>query len=1008
MASIYCHAIQIETDDGTGRRVSATDTGLGLSSGVFRLITGRPSIGSVSGDTTSMRGPSNTTWYSGRLSADGLTCSRSCDIIETGGLSQVSGFSFGIINTSAFFDAIADLGIKLSRCRVTYWYVTSADASAFAFTQRWQGVVDDNPFSELTMKVQCVDNLKSLLSRSVPAFPVDETSFPLAFPDAKGKMIPVAIGRVAYSPTVNVSGSGSKVEINFDNTTEFYVTAATSYTAGTLTLILITRNRQFATNDSRIVGKSVHVIAGGVDQSRAIVSNTASTFNATISMYVTSVVLDEALDVSTAFVAWTAAGTGQNVWYFEVVKYTASYIASQKPIYDFIDNPKGTPYLMTFVTDDKVFQDFSEILSEFSLTNLAALGFPGLAAIVSSLDGGAISVYFPIYPDDIKVVSKTSITGGDFPAVAASCPLLVDKLDSTYYTVLAAASTSPTLVLDVYFSAAQINKSWDDIYILFDISHKYDTLLTAIFMQISAVGKDNMARVTSTVVAAYAIINTTLSTSYVDMLSLPAVYFPAGGGSDSTFQTHKASLSLVSLVDDIKKSIAYNVLRATVTATVNDGYTLRFKEMGFVAKRTVSITTEDIYTSLIGEMFGSVWYGSAARKTAANPILLIGDAAEHLLRNYAYQYPVWQAGKAYVAGEIVRPTSANDNAHFYIVTTAGTSHASTEPTWPTTTEATVADGTVTWTELGTFKIDTAAFDAVAGYRALWNIGRTLTESQSVEEVLKELADHSFLGIMTDAQGRISPRSWLDDTTPTVTFSESNILAGTLGEMSDSPMRRVYNDFTVKYDYSPGTQKFNKQMTVTKADQPAFPAETDLLGDTHASLGTFTVTRFSFPFGSGYIFRFVTSGAHGLATGDIVSLSGNTVSPLSFDFSARPVSVVDTTTFYVLGHETSSASSTAGTLTENTVSTVKWKTYVSGIDSYVDAKELWEMCRTSYLDTKTISKLPDALGECKWFPDPYAPIPMATPCFQTWLGLVICTRQCYTSDSWSPGQRGRRR
>jgi len=333
---------------------------------------------------------------------------------------------------------------------------------------------------------------------------------------------------------------------------------------------------------------------------------------------------------------------------------------------------------------------------------------------------------------------------------------------------------------------------------------------------------------------------------------------------------------------------------------------------------------------------------------------------------------VWQAGKVYVAGEIVRPTSANDNDHFYIVTTAGTSHASTEPTWPTTTEGTVADGTVTWTELGTFKIDTTAFDAMAGYRALWNIGRTLTDKASVEEVLKDIAEHSFIGIMTDAQGRISPRSWLDDTTPTVTFSEANILAGTLGEMSDSPMRRVYNDFTVKYDYNPGTQKFNKQMTVTKADQPAFPAETDLLSDAPTSLGTFTILRLTV-FGT-TTFQVTTSGAHGLSDGDFVSLTGNTVSPLSYNFAARAVSVYSTTVFMVEGHTVSASSTTVGTLTKNTVSTLKWKTYVSGIGSYADAKNLWEQCRTSYLDTKTILKMPDSLGECKWHIDPLATDP----------------------------------
>jgi len=37
------------------------------------------------------------------------------------------------------------------------------------------------------------------------------------------------------------------------------------------------------------------------------------------------------------------------------------------------------------------------------------------------------------------------------------------------------------------------------------------------------------------------------------------------------------------------------------------------------------------------------------------------------------------------------------NSHSYKCTTAGTSHATTEPTWSTTNGATQTDGTVTWT-----------------------------------------------------------------------------------------------------------------------------------------------------------------------------------------------------------------------------------------------------------------------------------------------------------------------
>lgn len=67
----------------------------------------------------------------------------------------------------------------------------------------------------------------------------------------------------------------------------------------------------------------------------------------------------------------------------------------------------------------------------------------------------------------------------------------------------------------------------------------------------------------------------------------------------------------------------------------------------------------------------------------------------------------WAAATAYAVGDVVRPTSGN--GHLYMCVVAGTSHASTEPTWPTTSRLTVTDNSsVTWAEIGT---NIVVFDA---------------------------------------------------------------------------------------------------------------------------------------------------------------------------------------------------------------------------------------------------------------------------------------------------------
>ena len=57
----------------------------------------------------------------------------------------------------------------------------------------------------------------------------------------------------------------------------------------------------------------------------------------------------------------------------------------------------------------------------------------------------------------------------------------------------------------------------------------------------------------------------------------------------------------------------------------------------------------------------------------------------------------WVANTAYALGDVVVPTAGLENGFRYECTTAGTSHATTEPTWKTTEGETNTDGTVVWT-----------------------------------------------------------------------------------------------------------------------------------------------------------------------------------------------------------------------------------------------------------------------------------------------------------------------
>ena len=90
---------------------------------------------------------------------------------------------------------------------------------------------------------------------------------------------------------------------------------------------------------------------------------------------------------------------------------------------------------------------------------------------------------------------------------------------------------------------------------------------------------------------------------------------------------------------------------------------------------------------------------------------------------------------AYTVGDRVTPAAANGYA--YECTTAGTSHASNEPTWPTVVGKTVSDGTVTWTCAGAtsdreYLLDTSSYTAFMEIRQGSSSGDTQLEISTTE------------------------------------------------------------------------------------------------------------------------------------------------------------------------------------------------------------------------------------------------------------------------------------
>jgi len=102
----------------------------------------------------------------------------------------------------------------------------------------------------------------------------------------------------------------------------------------------------------------------------------------------------------------------------------------------------------------------------------------------------------------------------------------------------------------------------------------------------------------------------------------------------------------------------------------------------------------------------------------------------------------WVQNTAYAVDNIVKRTDSNE--YRYICTTAGTSHATTEPTWPDTIGEIVDDGTVTWQCVGS---PVAIFSACPTYTVTWDSEDALIDVYLPTDSLRIYKNSSRLAVL---------------------------------------------------------------------------------------------------------------------------------------------------------------------------------------------------------------------------------------------------------------------
>jgi hypothetical protein len=137
-----------------------------------------------------------------------------------------------------------------------------------------------------------------------------------------------------------------------------------------------------------------------------------------------------------------------------------------------------------------------------------------------------------------------------------------------------------------------------------------------------------------------------------------------------------------------------NALKAAWNKEIdlNDG---NMKVILCTSSYTPNVATHDYYDDITNELTTAGGY-TAGGAAVANPTVSY---------TAANSWTAWAANTAYTVGTLRRPSTGN--GLLYRCAVAGTSHASTEPTWPTTVGETVTDNGITWVcaGVGVFKFD---------------------------------------------------------------------------------------------------------------------------------------------------------------------------------------------------------------------------------------------------------------------------------------------------------------
>lgn len=612
---------------------SDTDAAIGLYSGVFYWVSGRPGY---SGSGYSGEAPASKTWRQGIITSVNKMSPmiRMADGAEvSGGYGSLSGFNLEVDNTSLFWNTLESNAYHIINRPIDV-YVFIDDVSFHV----WGGLVSANPRTDMVYKFTCEDDFK-VVHKPLPPDEVSDDNFPDANSKVIGDTIPICFGNVKYAKMLPVFSDMDAQNIVYVNKVFGTIAAMASYDASAKTITLYTMEVDIQADQYK--GYYARAVIGGSDQSIRILSNAATVKTGGYRLYKTVFTLeswfeeapeaDNAIETHQDYVSSPDNVTAPNltnstpIWYFEIVKFEAIHIVSNNSIDSYIAAAGKQVQIRYFDKDEDDFVDVSEIRNEESLTGIGATSFPGIKITSKSVDlEGEIKKTFSITPDDIRFriiaigptgseQSKTFDPSGDNPN-------LYDQDESTSYNIVTqstgAGGNTQNIVLEFALKIPeQIFKAdYDNVYILIDFRFLSVQASTSFLFNLAFLLKDYMSRNTGGLIATASIFNWALGSGLDDNLAagvntdfplIPKAYYNEPD-DDAVYHSKKARVDISSIISDNKLIAAYPTFRLWVnyivgSASSGNDVTFTAKEIAFVGEKAVNVIDDDLYTILKGE-----------------------------------------------------------------------------------------------------------------------------------------------------------------------------------------------------------------------------------------------------------------------------------------------------------------------------------------------------------------------------------------------------------------------